>query len=68
MGRDGVAPPESEDTWFTVKPATIYGITTRVGGLDSTVLGLPPVAQAFPRKQKPQKQIFVLQPNQRVYD
>ena len=23
---DGVAPPESEDNWFTVSPATIYGL------------------------------------------
>lgn len=56
MGRDGVAPPEVKAKAFTAPPATTYGITTRVGGLDSTVLGLPPVTQAFPRKQKPQKQ------------
>ena len=29
MGSDGVEPPESEDSRFTVCPATIYGITTQ---------------------------------------
>ena len=28
MGSDGVEPPESEDSRFTVCPATNYGITT----------------------------------------
>ena len=29
MGSDGVEPPESEDSRFTVCPATNYGITTQ---------------------------------------
>ena len=28
MGRDGVEPPESEDSRFTVCPATTYGISS----------------------------------------
>ena len=30
MGRDGVAPPESEDSSFTDYPAPTYGITTHI--------------------------------------
>lgn len=30
MDRDGVEPPESEDSRFTVCPATTYGITVHI--------------------------------------
>lgn len=30
VGRDGVAPPESIDNAFIVRPATTYGITTQI--------------------------------------
>ena len=30
IGRDGVAPPESEDSEFTVHPAPTYGISTHI--------------------------------------
>lgn len=30
MGSDGVEPPESEDSAFTVRPATTYGITALI--------------------------------------
>lgn len=39
VGADGVAPPESEDIWFTVKPATIYGISSHINRQDVTIAG-----------------------------
>ena len=41
MGAEGVAPPESKDIWFTVKPATIYGIYSQVVQPNSTPGELP---------------------------
>ena len=42
MGRDGVAPPEAEAIWFTVRSATIYGISTLNTDREIRTLTLPP--------------------------
>lgn len=48
VGSDGVEPPESNDSRFTVCPASIYGITPHVGGLRWTrTTGFALIRRAF---------------------
>ena len=49
--QDGVAPPESEDSWVTASPATTYGILTQIHGGETVIAdgtaGCKPTAFLF---------------------